>query len=187
MNEEIMVKVCSKCGIVNSERAKKCEECGTKLGAAVKNSDAEELIEQITKRNEEIKESITAAKYGGSIEKTPHIPITPSRIVIGVIALLVSVGLIVLMVLSCISPNEFTKDLIAADFCGLLLLAYAMLHCFAPSAMWAFSHLTYQLHYKEMPEPSDTALVLQQVACVLLILFGAAVFGFHFAVFFGLF
>lgn len=187
MNEEIMVKVCSKCGIVNSERTKKCEECRTKLGAAVKNSDAEELIEQITKRNEELKESITAAKYGGTVEKTPHIPVTPSRIVIGVIVCLVAAGLVVLIVLSFIYPSEFTNDLITADFCGLLLLAYAILHCFAPSAMWAFSHLTYQLHYKEMPEPSGAALVLQQIACVMLILFGAAVFSFHVAVFCGLF
>lgn len=179
VENEIMVKVCSKCGIVNTERAKKCEECGAKLGAAVKNSETEDAIEKVTKRNKKIKKAIESEKYGGGDEKTPYIPVTASRIVIGVIGILVAVALIVGMVLTCLNSHENGYELFTIGGGGLILVVLAVLYCFAPSQMWALSHFGYQLRYKEMPEPSDAALVFQQIASVILILLGGAIFVFQ--------
>jgi len=185
MKKEIMVKVCPKCGIVNSEKADDCEACGTELGAPVTSSTAHKLSKQITKQNEKLRKAIADEKFGGSVEKFPDIPVTTSRIIIGAIGCLVAVGLIVLMVLSGLSDHKFAPELIMIGASGLMLVVIAILICLLPSAMWALEHAFYWMHYKEMPEPSDTNLVLQQVSCVILILLGIAAFVFQLCILLG--
>lgn len=186
MEKEIMVKICSKCGIVNTERADECESCGAELGASVKNSEAEKLINQITKRNEAMKEAITAEKYGGTKPMVPQIPLTPSRIIIGSVACLVAAAVVVLMVLNGVYANEYSWDLTIADMCALVLLAIAILDSFLPGQMWVIAHCMDTLYYKEMPEPSETGLVFQQIGNVLLILLSSAIFTLHLLAFCGI-
>jgi len=182
MKKEIMVKVCSRCGIVNAEKAEECESCGAGLGAAVTNSAAKKLSKQIARNNEKMRKAIADEKFGGLGEKVPDIPVTTSRIIIGSIGILAAIGLIALMVIGNLSDHEFAPELNTIGVCGLLLIVIAVLYCFLPGPMWAFEHAFYHLHYKEMPEPSGTGLVLQQVSCVILILLGAAAFVFQLCV-----
>ena len=180
-----MVKVCSRCGIVNAESAEDCESCGAELGAPVTNRAAHKLSKEIVKRSEKMKKAIADEKFGGSVEKIPDIPVTTSRIIIGVIGCLVAVGLIVLMVISGLNDHEFARELIMLGVCSLILVVVAILECFLPGQMWAMNHAFYWMHYKQMPEPSDTGLVLQQVACVMLVLLGAAAFVFQLCILLG--
>lgn len=185
MKKEIMVKVCSKCGIVNTERAEECESCGEELGVPVKNSEAKKLIKQIAKRNEQSKKAIAAEKFGGPKEEIVDIPVTPARKVIGVIGCLLAVCEIVLMVLlACFSPR-FANEMFMVGFCVLLLLTIAILYCFIPGTMWTISNSLYHLYYKEMPTPSDIGLVMQVVSCVLLILVSVGFMVAQFMVSFG--
>ena len=186
MKKGIMVKVCSECGIVNAERAEKCESCGAELESPVTNRAAHKLSKGIVKRNEKTKKAIAAEKFGGRGEKMPDIPVTASRIVIGVIGCLVAAGLIALMVLLGLSDHEFAPELFKLGICGLLLVGIAILQCFLPGQMWALEHTFYWMNYKDMPEPSDTGLVLQQVSCAILTLLGAAVVVFQVCVLSGL-
>jgi len=179
-SRDIMVKVCSRCGIVNSEKAEDCESCGAELGAPVSNREAKKLIRQIAKRNEETKNAINAEKYGGTDdESVPQIPMTASRIVIGTVTGLVAAGIVVLMVLSMLFGHEHAGDLIKIDIGALVLLAIALLYCFLPGEMWALSHCFDKMYYKEIPEPSDMGLVLQQVGVAILTLVGGALFTIH--------
>jgi len=179
-----MVKVCKRCGIVNSEKSEECESCGAELGAPVKSVETNKLSKQIAKRNEKTKKAIADEKFGGSVEKYPDIPVTPSRI-IGAIGCLVAVGLIVMIVLSMMNGHEFAYELISMGVCGLVLTAIAILYCFLPSQIWAFRHSFYWMQYKEMPEPSDMGLVMEQVACAFLILLGATTFVFQLCILMG--
>ncbi|MBE6754276.1 MAG: hypothetical protein E7559_08015 [Ruminococcaceae bacterium] len=174
MKKEIMVKVCTKCGIVNTERAKKCESCGAKLGAPVTSSEADKLCEQIAEHNEKMKKAIADEKFGGSVEDTVDIPVTPARIVIGVLGCIAAVCEVVLMILSHRFFPEGADEMNHGGFCVLLLFLIAVLHCFLPSQMWSLSHCMDWIHYKEIPRPSDLGLKLQVVSSAFLILLGVA-------------
>ncbi len=178
MGNEIMVKVCEKCGIVNSERAEECENCTAELGEAIKNSEAKKLIKQIAKRNAKTKKAIANEKFGGGGEdEDPDIPVTPARIVIGILSSLVALGIVVITVLLGIfNSYDIGVSLIPSNLIFLLLMAIPIFTCFTPGAMWAISHLNYQVRYDRMPQPSDIGLVFQLIGCVALTLVGAAVF-----------
>lgn len=170
-----MVKVCEKCGIVNSERAEECENCTAELGEAIKNSEAKKLIRQIAKRNARTKEAIANEKFGGMEEDIPEIPVTPARIVVGIIGCLAALGTVAFMViLGILQPVEETTMLIMSNFGILLLIGLAVFICFKPTTWWALTHWKYEMYYKEMPQPSDTGLALQVVGCVMLILCAVA-------------
>jgi len=181
-----MVKICSRCGIANNERAEECESCGAELGAPVANSEANKLSKQIAKRNEKIRKAIAAEKFGAPDEEPIDIPVTPARIVIGVIGCLAAVCEVVLMVLSDQLFPGYTYEMFMIGIDAMVLLAIAILHCFLPGWMWMLGHCFDRIYYKEIPKPSDTGLKLQVASCVLLILMGIACIGFQFAVIFGL-
>lgn len=174
-----MVKVCSKCGIVNTERARVCESCGAELGAPIENSEADKMSEQIAKRNEKTKKSIEAEKFGGPDENYPQIPVTPFRKITGITACVAAAGVAALMVLSFVSSHEFAQLVFLTGIPALLLLVIAVLHCFLPGKMWAMSHFMDRLYYKEMPLPSDIGLFMQCVSIVFCVLFGIAVLAFQ--------
>lgn len=174
MKEEIIVKVCEKCGIVNTERAQECESCGAELGAPVKNSEANKLSKQIAKRNERTKKAIAAEKFGGSDEDPIDIPVTPTRICIGVVGCFVAVCEMVLMALCGRLFPEYADEMFIVGLGVLVLQAIAVLHCFLPGKMWMIAHCIDHLFYKDIPRPSDTGLKFQIFSCVLLILMGIA-------------
>ncbi len=177
MKNEIMVKVCERCGVVNTEKAEECEGCGAKLGDAIKNSEAKKHIKQIAKRNAKTKETIANEKFGGMEEDIPEIPVTPARIVIGIFGCLVVLGLAVITVLLGIyNPYEIGYSIMPFNLIIFLMMAISIFTCFTPSKMWALSHWNYQMRYDRMPEPSDVGLVFQVIGCALLDLIGLAVF-----------
>ncbi len=186
MSKEIMVKVCSKCGIINSEKAEECESCGAGLDAPVKNRKANKLSKRITKRNEKIRKAIADEKFSAPEEEPVDIPVTPARIVLGVIGCLAAVCEVVIMVLSGRICPEFSYEVFMLGICTLMLLAIAVLHCFLPGKMWMLNHCFDWIYYKETPKPSDTGLKLQVVGCALLILLSAAFIGGQLALIFGL-
>ncbi len=141
MAKEIMVKVCSKCGIANPEKAEECEACGAELGEPITNKEAKKLSKQIAKKNEKFKNAIAAEKFGGQDEEDPiDIPVTPAHIVIGVIGCLAAVCEIVIMVLSNKLFPEYTYEMMLGGIGALVLLAVAILDCFMPSMMWTLGH-----------------------------------------------
>ncbi len=177
MEKEMMVKVCNKCGIVNSERAQECEACAAKLDEPVTSREAKKLTKQIEKRNKKIKDAITAEKFGGMEEDIPYIPVTPAHIVIGVIGCLTALCIVgISIVLGIMRPFDETTSLLLGNFGVLLMLVIPICICFFPSKMWAFRHGWYQLRYKEMPQPSDINSVFDLIACAVIILVGAAAF-----------
>lgn len=174
MKKEIMVKVCSKCGIVNAERAEECEACGTGLDAAVTSREAHKLSKKINKRNEKIRKAIADEKFSAPAEEPVNIPVTAAHKVFGVIGCLTAVCDVVFTVLSVRHLPDFSYELILSALSILMLLAIAVLLCFLPGEMWSLRHCFYWMHYKEMPKPSDTGIKLQLVAAVILILIGIA-------------
>ncbi|MBE6758960.1 MAG: hypothetical protein E7554_02580 [Ruminococcaceae bacterium] len=187
MKKEIMAKVCPKCGIVNSEKAEDCEACGTGLGAAVTSRQANKLSRQISKKNEKLRKAIADEKHSVPAEEPIDIPVTPTRIVIGVIGCLAMLCEVVLMVFSYrLFPEDFTYEMFMLGFCALILLIIGVLHCFIPGMMWSIEHCFDKIYYKEMPRPSDTGLKLLTFSSALLVLLGIASVGFQIAVICGL-
>lgn len=174
MKKEIMVKVCHRCGIVNTEKAEKCESCGAGLEAPIANSEAKKLIRQIENRNEETKRAIAAEKFGSGVEKPVDIPVTAAHIVIGVIGCIAAVCEAVIMLLSGRLFPEATDEMVLTGLCVFFLLAIAVLQSFMPGKMWTLAHCIDQLSYNEKLSPSSFGVNEQMISSVILILLGVA-------------
>ena len=172
MENEILVKVCSKCGIFNSERAEKCESCGTKLDEAITQKEAEELSEEIEKRNKKISEDIAEAKSSGLTEKEIDLPVSPFRKVLGIIMAVVTVVMTLgaIILIFCPNPFEGTNmaygELIIGGFLLAFLMAYLTVFCLFPGKVWSAELYFSSYLYSQNPIPSDLALNMQCVAFI---------------------
>ena len=181
MGNEILVKVCSKCGIFNSERAEKCESCGTKLDEAIGKKEAEELSEEIEKRNKKISADIAEAKSSGSTEKEIDLPVSPFRKVLGIIMAVVTVVMTLGTIILIFCPNPFEgKDMaygeiIIGGFLLALIMAYLTALCLFPGKVWSAQLYYSSYRYSQVPIPSDLALNMQ---CVAFIFFTLMAIGF---------
>ena len=172
MENEILVKVCSKCGIFNSERAEKCESCGTKLDEAITQKEAEELSEEIEKRNKKISADIAEAKSSGSTEKEIDLPVSPFRKVLGIIMAVVTVVMTLGAIILIFCPNPFEgKDMaygeiIIGGFLLAFIMAYLTALCLFPGKVWTEQLYFSRYRYSQVPIPSDFALNMQCVAFI---------------------
>ena len=183
MENEILVKVCSKCGIFNSERAEKCESCGTKLDEAITQKEAEHLSEEIEKRNKKISADIAEAKSGGLTEKEKEIdlPVSPFRKVLGIIMAVVTVVMTLGAIILIFCPNPFEGEnmaygeIILGGFSFDFIMAYLTAFCLFPGKVWAEQLYFSRYRYSQVPIPSDFALDMQ---CVAFIFFTLMAIGF---------
>ncbi|MBR4092826.1 MAG: hypothetical protein IKK32_03020 [Oscillospiraceae bacterium] len=181
MGNEILVKVCSKCGIFNSERAEKCESCGTKLDEAIGQKEADELSREIEKRNKKISEDIAEAKTSGPAEKKIDLPVSPFRKVLGIIMAVVTVVMTLgaIILIFCPNPFEGTNmaygELIIGGFLLAFLMAYLTVFCLFPGKVWSAELYFSSYLYNQNPIPSDLALNMQ---CVAFIFFTLMAIGF---------
>ena len=172
MENEILVKVCSKCGIFNSERAEKCESCGTKLDEAIGKKEAEELSEEIEKRNKKISADIAEAKSSGSTEKEIDLPVSPFRKVLGIIMAVVTVVMTLGTIILIFCPNPFEGEnmaygeIIIGGFLLALIMAYLTALCLFPGKVWSAQLYYSSYRYSQVPIPSDLALNMQCVAFI---------------------
>lgn len=181
MESEILVKVCSKCGIFNSERAEKCESCGTKLDEAIGKKEAEELSEEIEKRNKKISENIAEAKSSGLTEKEIDLPVSPFRKVLGIIMAVVTVVMTLGAIILIFCPNPFEGknmaygEIIIGGFLLAFIMAYLTAFCLFPGKVWSAQLYFSNYRYSQVPIPSDYALNMQ---CVAFIFFTLMAIGF---------
>ena len=181
MENEILVKVCSKCGIFNSERAEKCESCGTKLDEAITQKEADELSREIEKRNKKISEDIAEAKTSGPAEKEIDLPVSPFRKVLGIIMAVVTVVMTLgaIILIFCPNPFEGTNmaygELIIGGFLLAFLMAYLTVFCLFPGKVWSAELYFSSYRYSQVPIPSDLALNME---CVAFIFFTLMAIGF---------
>ena len=181
MENEILVKVCSKCGIFNSERAEKCESCGTKLDEAIGKKEAEELSEEIEKRNKKINADIAEAKSSGSTEKEIDLPVSPFRKVLGIIMAVVTVVMTLGAIILIFCPNPFEGknmaygEIIIGGFLLAFIMAYLTALCLFPGKVWSAQLYYSSYRYSQVPIPSDLALNMQ---CVAFIFFTLMAIGF---------
>lgn len=172
MENEILVKVCSKCGIFNSERAEKCESCGTKLDEAITQKEADELSEEIEKRNKKISEDIAEAKSSGLTEKEIDLPVSPFRKALGIIMAVVTVVMTLGAIILIFCPNPFEgKDMaygeiIIGGFLLAFIMAYLTAFCLFPGKVWSAQLYYSSYRYSQVPIPSDLALNMQCVAFI---------------------
>lgn len=172
MENEILVKVCSKCGIFNSERAEKCESCGAKLDEAIGKKEADELSEEIEKRNKKISADIAEAKSSGLAEKEIDLPVSPFRKVLGIIMAVVTVVMTLGAIILIFCPNPFEgKDMaygeiIIGGFLLALIMAYLTALCLFPGKVWSAQLYYSSYRYSQVPIPSDLALNMQCVAFI---------------------
>lgn len=172
MENEILVKVCSKCGIFNSERAEKCESCGTKLDEAITQKEAEDLSEEIEKRNKKISEDIAEAKSVGLTVEEIDLPVSPFRKVLGIIMAVVTVVMTLGTIILIFCPNPFEgKDMAYGEIIigGFLLdfiMAYLTALCLFPGKVWSAQLYYSRYRYSQVPIPSDFALDMQCVAFI---------------------
>ena len=172
MENEILVKVCSKCGIFNSERAEKCESCGTKLDEAIGKKEAEDLSEEIEKRNKKISADIAEAKTSGPAEKKIDLPVSPFRKVLGIIMAVVTVVMTLGAIILIFCPNPFEgKDMaygeiIIGGFLLAFIMAYLTALCLFPGKVWSAQLYYSRYRYSQVPIPSDFALDMQCVAFI---------------------
>ncbi len=181
MENEILVKVCSKCGIFNSERAEKCESCGTKLDEAIGKKEAEELSEEIEKRNKKISADIAEAKSSGPAKKEIDLPVSPFRKVLGIIMAVVTVVMTLGAIILIFCPNPFEGknmaygEIIIGGFLLAFLMAYLTVFCLFPGKVWSAQLYFSSYRYSQVPIPSDYALNMQ---CVAFIFFTLMAIGF---------
>lgn len=181
MENEILVKVCSKCGIFNSERAEKCESCGTKLDEAITQKEAEELSEEIEKRNKKINADIAEAKSSGLTEKEIDLPVSPFRKVLGIIMAVVTVVMTLGAIILIFCPNPFEGEnmaygeIIIGGFLLAFIMAYLTALCLFPGKVWSAQLYYSSYRYSQVPIPSDLALNMQ---CVAFIFFTLMAIGF---------
>ncbi len=181
MGNELMVKVCSKCGIFNSENAEKCESCGAKLDEAIGKKEAEELSEEIEKRNKKISADIAEAKSSGSAEKEIDLPVSPFRKVLGIIMAVVTAVMTLGAIILIFCPNPFEgKDMaygeiILGGFLLAFIMAYLTAFCLFPGKVWSAQLYFSRYRYSQDPIPSDFALNMQ---CVAFIFFTLMAIGF---------
>lgn len=181
MENEILVKVCSKCGIFNSERAEKCESCGTKLDEAITQKEADELSEEIEKRNKKISEDIAEAKSSGLTEKEIDLPVSPFRKVLGIIMAVVTVVMTLGVIILMFCPNPFEGknmaygEIIIGGFLLAFIMAYLTAFCLFPGKVWSSQLYFSRYRYSQVPIPSDYALNMQ---CVAFIFFTLMAIGF---------
>ena len=172
MENEILVKVCSKCGIFNSERAEKCESCGTKLDEDITQKEAEELSEEIEKRNKKISEDIAEAKSSGLTEKEIDLPVSPFRKVLGIIMAVVTVVMTLGAIILIFCPNPFEGknmaygEIIIGGFLLAFIMAYLTALCLFPGKVWSAQLYYSSYRYSQVPIPSDFALNMQCVAFI---------------------
>ena len=181
MENEILVKVCSKCGIFNSERAEKCESCGTKLDEAITQKEADELSEEIEKRNKKISEDIAEAKSSGLTEKEIDLPVSPFRKALGIIMAVVTVVMTLGAIILIFCPNPFEGknmaygEIIIGGFLLAFIMAYLTAFCLFPGKVWSAQLYYSSYRYSQVPIPSDLALNMQ---CVAFIFFTLMAIGF---------
>lgn len=181
MENEILVKVCSKCGIFNSERAEKCESCGTKLDEAITQKEADELSREIEKRNKKISEDIAEAKTSGPAEKEIDLPVSPFRKVLGIIMAVVTVVMTLGAIVLIFCPNPFEGknmaygEIIIGGFLLAFIMAYLTAFCLFPGKVWSAQLAFSRYRYSQVPIPSDFALNMQ---CVAFIFFTLMAIGF---------
>ena len=172
MENEILVKVCTKCGIFNSERAEKCESCGTKLDEAIGKKEAEDLSEEIEKRNKKISADIAEAKSSGSTEKEIDLPVSPFRKVLGIIMAVVTVVMTLGAIILIFCPNPFEGknmaygEIIIGGFLLAFIMAYLTAFCLFPGKVWSAQLYYSSYRYSQVPIPSDLALNMQCVAFI---------------------
>ena len=174
-NTELMVRLCEKCGHVYSDKAERCEECGTVLSAPMASGSAEKMSARIYKRNAKIKAAIDSgrrsAMAGDNEDIDPGIPVTGWRIVVGVVACVAFAGLLVTLILyltRSLSAELYSGGINAAipfiiSLAPLFLLPIIIWDCFAPNSLWIFSHSLDHIHYREMPLPSDLNIAFRQI------------------------
>lgn len=172
MENEIMVKVCPKCGIFNSENAERCESCETRLDEAVSKDEAEKLSEEIEKRNKKISEDIAEAKNSGPAEKEIDLPVSPFRKVLGIIMAVVTAAMTLGTIILILCPNPFEGknmaygEIILGGFLLALVMAYLTAFCLFPGKVWSAQLAFSRYHYSQVPIPSDFALNIQCVAFI---------------------
>lgn len=180
MASDIKVKLCEKCGVLNSDDDTVCEACGTKLGEAVSNDDADKIIADIAKK----KEAIERAKRASIVEdyeadNIEEIPTTPFGKVIGVLSYALIAAYIVLFIVGLIKGVGAAGAFFIWDLLMCLFLVFNAVSCFNPTLGWRITHLGYIMHYKKLPEPSDIGFVMIQISYILFLIVGIAGFGFQ--------
>lgn len=185
--EQLMVRLCPRCGLVYSVNDEECEVCSADLSQPMPSREAEKQSKKISKRSEKLKESIAAEKASGGAgsDFDPEVPRTGLHIAEGVIGSVVALAIVVMLVLHLCGIYSFEGmaiELIGADLLALLLLALPIVHGFSPSTMWAMLHFEAQLDYniKGTISPSGFSIFRMHFLSIFMIVLGIIMFGLHF-------
>ncbi len=183
MGNDVLVKVCPKCGILSSDDDKVCEACGARLGEAVSNDDADKLIDGLNKKKKKIEKA--KKKMGAPIYENDSylgyddldIPVTMIGKVCGVLSCITIVAILVLWVISIIISPKYAIIFLFVDIVIDAVLLLNIISCFKPAFGWKLSQFGYSLrYYGSLPEPSELSFALMQIGYIASFFIGVFVF-----------
>jgi len=154
------VRICPDCGTIYSAKHKRCENCGTRLGEPVDNSDAGYMAACI-RNDKSSRDNLIANRGIGGVPN--NFPPTPGSGFLGPAAIICAIGYIAVWIWTLISPSDITlpflsQELIAAipfiNLFAVLLLAGFAIDCYCPSFFWTLDTIAHRIYYKNEPEPS---------------------------------
>jgi len=181
----IKVRICKDCGTVYSEKTKRCETCGIRLGEPIDNDKAMDMSDDIMEENQRIKDIVSDRRNhgeaGGKFDL--GIEIGPGRIIAGVIGILAVLTAVAAVVMCVIFQNkgmiEVTDvgDFMKISMCSIFLAAVVIFDSLAPNAAWALTLSWKSVQYDGILTPSEYAILARQIADYMLGLLslGAAV------------
>ncbi len=189
--EQIMVRLCPRCGLVYSVNDEECEVCSADLSQPMPGREAEKQSKKISRQNEKLKKSIAAEKASGGAgaDIDPEVPRTGLHIAEGVIGSVVALGIVVMLVLHMCGIFSFEGaaiELIGIDLLMLLMLAIPIVNGFSPSTMWATLHYDVRLNYDVSGtiRPSEFSIFRMHLLSIFMLVLGIVVFGLHFLPYF---